>query len=494
MGAFKGKDWIKNLIKRENESMFLLDKVTSFLNVYKLHILKGSMALGILTIVTVSGNQYVKNNTTEIYHVYVGDQEIGIVNDIKHVEQFIVDKFEKAQQSHPDMRIKLASAPINYQSEKLFKPQANESDVLDKLDGLVTAQVIGTELKVDGKVIAVVKDDQTARQILEQIKNKYAPEKDSKKVGILSASDKTIVAQKLQSVEFTQDVEVVDAAIDPNDIIEPDALIKKLETGGVKPITYIVQEGDCISCIAAKFHIDKQVIYDRNPWIVDDMIRPGDELDITVLQPTLSVRTVEKFVENQEIQFDTDYQEDDSLIAGRTRIIRRGKNGLKKITYQLTKINGQVIKEELAGEEILQEPVTALAARGTKIVLGQGSGRFAWPVVGAKLTSGFGMRWGKMHDGVDLASANRSILASDTGKVVFSGVKNGYGTVIVLDHLNGYQTLYAHLSRILVGNGEVVEKGEKIGIMGSTGDSTGVHLHFEVRVDNDPQNPLKFLR
>ena len=110
------------------------------------------------------------------------------------------------------------------------------------------------------------------------------------------------------------------------------------------------------------------------------------------------------------------------------------------------------------------------------------------------ITSPFGMRWGKMHNGIDIgASMGDPIYAAMDGKVCCTEWEDGYGNVIKIDHGKGVQTIYAHCSSIGVKLGECVKQGEKIGQVGSTGRSTGPHVHFEVRVDNVPQNPLKYL-
>jgi murein DD-endopeptidase MepM/ murein hydrolase activator NlpD len=144
-------------------------------------------------------------------------------------------------------------------------------------------------------------------------------------------------------------------------------------------------------------------------------------------------------------------------------------------------------------EQVIEQPVSAVAKKGTKVVLGEGTGKFARPVLSPNITSSFGMRWGKMHKGIDI-TGNKNIMASDNGVVIYVGDKgDGYGNQVILDHQNGYRTVYGHLSQILTTKGKVVEKGEKIGIMGSTGDSTGTHLHFEVQRNGVAENPLKFL-
>ncbi len=116
-----------------------------------------------------------------------------------------------------------------------------------------------------------------------------------------------------------------------------------------------------------------------------------------------------------------------------------------------------------------------------------------WPV-GGPVTSEFGPRWGRLHAGIDIADPNGTpIAASAGGVVVISGVQGGYGNLVVVDHGNGIATAYAHQSRIAAGEGQSVSQGEIIGYVGSTGNSTGNHLHFEVRVNGVAQNPRNYL-
>jgi murein DD-endopeptidase MepM/ murein hydrolase activator NlpD len=129
----------------------------------------------------------------------------------------------------------------------------------------------------------------------------------------------------------------------------------------------------------------------------------------------------------------------------------------------------------------------------------KGSGQMAWPL-NARLSSPFGYRihpifkTRKMHTGIDLAAPSGTpIRAADGGTIVFAGWRGGYGKTVIVQHGNGLATLYAHLSSIKVGSGQSVGKGDVVGLVGSTGYSTGPHLHFEVRKNGSPVNPLSYL-
>jgi len=158
-------------------------------------------------------------------------------------------------------------------------------------------------------------------------------------------------------------------------------------------------------------------------------------------------------------------------------------------------------------EEYLHE-VEALAAQSAELAVrirdaqdgagSTGSGQasaagFIWPCDGV-VVSGFGLRWGRMHEGIDIGCAygtpNRAAAA---GTVIYAGWLGGYGNLVVIDHGNGLSTAYAHASSILVGVGQSVSQGETVSLVGSTGNSSGPHLHFEVRVNGQAVDPLLYL-
>jgi murein DD-endopeptidase MepM/ murein hydrolase activator NlpD len=442
----------------------------------------------------VAGHHYVQANMVEVYHVLVDGKDIGIADNKDIVQQFAKQKNEELQKQYPNIQMVVETDKVTVENEKAFRKTPDNAAVLAALDREMEPQAYGVELRIDGKAVGLVKDQETANSILSKIKEPYIPKgKDAGQVATLSedAAQKP-ESSELQKIDFVQNVQLEEVKIAPNDVMKPEDVLKKLQTGDMQPTTYVVQKGDCVSCIAQKFGISKQFIYQKNPWINDDMIKAGDKLDLTVLKPPLSVKTEELVVENQEVQYDTEYVQDDTLRAGVVQPISPGKNGLKKVTFHVTKIDGQLVSEEMQSEEMIEPPVTAKAKKGTKVVLGEGSGKFAWPVPNPTITSPFGMRWGKLHKGIDIVGT-KSILAADNGRVTETGYKDDYGNYIIINHQNGYETLYGHLSSIAVSAGKIVEKGEMIGTMGATGDATGVHLHFEIHKNGSLENPLKYL-
>ena len=124
---------------------------------------------------------------------------------------------------------------------------------------------------------------------------------------------------------------------------------------------------------------------------------------------------------------------------------------------------------------------------------GSGGGGWQWPAQG-RVTSGYGTRWGRLHAGIDVAnSTGTPVVASRGGRVTHAGSMSGYGNTVLIDHGGGIVTVYAHLNSIAVGTGQQVGGGQRIGGMGCSGSCTGTHVHFEVRVNGNAQNPRGYL-
>ncbi len=148
-------------------------------------------------------------------------------------------------------------------------------------------------------------------------------------------------------------------------------------------------------------------------------------------------------------------------------------------------------------EKHIQKLVAERAAKG--IVVKGGTGKFIWPLQG-RITSRYGYRRSpfsgrrQFHTGLDIANSyGTPIKSADGGEVIFSGWWGGYGKAVIVDHGKGFSTVYAHMSRIYVQKDQQVDKGQVIGLVGSTGYSTGPHLHFEVRKNGATQDPIKWL-
>jgi murein DD-endopeptidase MepM/ murein hydrolase activator NlpD len=184
----------------------------------------------------------------------------------------------------------------------------------------------------------------------------------------------------------------------------------------------------------------------------------------------------------------------DELVANKGKLVEarsRKKQSLASLSAE----------ERADAEEIdsLQQVSASLAAKiqaaqsHSSVQRSVSGAGLIWPV-NAPITSPFGWRWGRMHEGIDLGAAyGTPIAAAAAGTVIYAGWLGGYGNLTVIDHGGGLATAYGHQSRIAVGVGEQVAQGQIIGYVGSTGHSTGPHLHFEVRVNGQAVDPLGYL-
>ncbi len=479
-------------------------------------------AFAVIVTVVFSGRWFVKAQTIPRYDVFLDDQLLGTVSDPELVKSWKLERYREVEREHSNLRVTSNLEKLNFVSNPAFNGAIDNDAVIAALNKKIVYYFFAVEIRIDGESIGYVKDLQTAAELLEQIKAPYksaaeaVPAEPKRKLvralsangttgqveGLAEASveESTIAEEAAAAVpasslasSFVQDVSLVETILEPGKVESSEAIKQRILAGKVVPETYTVQSGDCMSMLASRFQMPIETLRANNPEVRGDLIRVGQQLRITVQQPMLTVKTTEVRTEQHKVPSGVKYEKDPELKAGVIQIVSQGKPGLKKVMIQSVKLNGKLAEESLLHEEVLEEAVQTVVRQGTKVIPGVGTGKFSMPVLRGEVTSQFGLRWGKSHKGTDFVSKERSIMASDHGKVIFAGWKSGYGNCIIIDHQNGYETLYGHLSKISVKEGESVTKGEKIGIMGSTGNSTGVHLHFEIMKNGIQHNPMKFL-
>ncbi|BDG61824.1 peptidoglycan DD-metalloendopeptidase family protein [Caldinitratiruptor microaerophilus] len=235
-------------------------------------------------------------------------------------------------------------------------------------------------------------------------------------------------------------------------------------------LTYTVRPGDTLWDLARRFGTDTDTLLAANPNLASERIQPGQELRV-IAHVSRAVHKVQR----------------GETLAG---IARQYGVPADKVAAA----NGLDVQSAIVpGQELIipgARPRIQLASRGE--VRGAGGG-WIWPVRG-RLTSGFGPRWGSVHPGIDIgAPAGTTAVAARAGRVVEAGWDGGYGLSVVIDHGGGVKSRYGHASALLVRAGQQVEQGQPILKVGSTGFSTGPHLHFEIIVGGRQVDPRKYL-
>ena len=216
---------------------------------------------------------------------------------------------------------------------------------------------------------------------------------------------------------------------------------------------------------------------------------------------TLDYNLLNNMVMTEVIPFETVYIDVDTMYIGTESVECAGENGLKSVTYELSyDANGNYIGQTAISESVITEPISRVIHVGTAVIPeAKPTGTFSWPCKQPRgVSSYYGWRdlYGRpdFHLGIDIPDAKGSdIWAADGGTVTFTGYTPSYGYNIIIEHSNGFSTLYAHLDSISVKEGDKVYPRQSIGTMGATGVAYGTHLHFEVRIDNQTVDPMKYL-
>lgn len=210
---------------------------------------------------------------------------------------------------------------------------------------------------------------------------------------------------------------------------------------------------------------------------------------------SITVKIVGNIIKKQIIYPKTIIKSSSKLASGVNQVQYEGIDGVKNVTTEITALNNNIFSEKFLKEEIIKPVQNKEVNVGNyKPIILQQSAYMNSPSRGS-ISSSFGMRWGKMHKGIDIAAnLGTTINSVLDGTVSYAAWQEGYGNVIKINHGQGLETTYAHCSKIVVKKDEVVKLGEKIGEVGSTGNSTGPHLHFEVRENGEPKNPQKYIK
>lgn len=355
------------------------------------------------------------------------------------------------------------------------------------------------------------------------------------------------IKRTIQSFDFNEEVAVRNIYVDQEKILNQETAEQKLLGNRLEMIDYTLQEGDNIWDIAMTYDTTMERILELNPSIEDETkMQIGDLIKVEKASPILTITTVEEATFKELIPADIEYVEFSDLYKDETKVYQEGNDGLKELTVAVTKINGEEESRTLISEKVLSEAKTKVIAYGTKEKpvekpssnsgssnsssgssnngssnsssgssnsgssnnssgssssgsssnSSNSSKSYIHPLKGAgTISSGYGSRWGSFHKGLDFAApAGTPVYASASGKVIYSGYNSGgYGKLVIIEHSNGSQTYYAHNSSLYVNVGETVSQGERIAGVGTTGDSTGNHLHFEIRINGTPVNPANYL-
>lgn len=298
-----------------------------------------------------------------------------------------------------------------------------------------------------------------------------------------------------ETVSFMGTTDIISGLYSTDRIVSSDKFAKTISTKRTETQFYTVNEGDTAQSIAnvANMSYDRLMKLNEN---LDDTPVPGTSVLLEKELPVLKVQTVRTVKVKEKINFTKKTVKNNNQYSNYSKCITKGVPGEREVIKQVTEVNGVQVSSEVISSTVTKQPVDAVYEVGTKKQTGVGTGKFMWPVPGVhSISSPFGPRWGRLHKGVDISCGGiygRTVVAADSGTATVARTAGGYGLHIVISHGNGYSTCYAHLSAVNISSGSRVSKGQAIGRVGNSGHSTGPHLHFEIRKNNQATNPMRY--
>lgn len=339
-------------------------------------------------------------------------------------------------------------------------------------------------LYVNGELIGAVKSSADLRYMLQNILN------------AAKGSDKSATA------DFAQDVETINGLFPTTTIMTTESMNKVITGTSQSAVTYTVKEGDTVTSIAKANHTTIAELNKINNNQLGDNLMPGDLINLEVAVPMLNVQLVKTLTYEVPLSYKTVTVKDDSQYTDYSKMRTAGINGTQKCVDKVYYVNGVEQKRDIISRTVIVPSTDKVVITGTKkrpqySGAGVSSGNLMWPVPSLHMiTTYFTWRWGSFHTGIDISGGSaygKTIVAADGGTVVSAGWSNGYGNCVKINHGGGLQTLYGHASKILVSPGQRVSKGQAIALVGSTGNSTGPHCHFEVIKNGTKVNPLSYV-
>ncbi len=481
-----------------------------------------------------------------LFTIYLNGEEVGVVGTEEEAEEYYRTARREIAGTSSDMIFIDADLQVEGQRVSWGTTDSRE-DVIARMKSVLSTYELFTlqhcyTVKVGEYVFNMASVDDI-KQLLNDVLEKYDPEKDyivnilsdtSREVNALTYQVLTTGEQEkkeeqqnqlptagieqafsklfddvkpavgmdfedyvlgLQSIDFGEKIEISETYL-PSNLV---ATLEEAEadvTGDVaRSATYEVSSGDTLSGIAEKYGLTTQQLVSINSLSgTDAIIRPGDVLSVTVAEPKLTVIYTNQEYYEEDYTAETIYKKNDDWYTTKSEVIQEGSAGHRRVIALVNYRDDAVQSREIVKQENTVDAVPKIIEVGTK-----NPPTYIWPVYG-RVSSNFGGRKAPKagastyHKGLDIAVAvGTSVMATSGGKVTSAGWQSGYGYVVYIDHGNGVTSRYGHLSKILVKVGQTVSQGDVIARSGNTGNSTGPHLHFEIRVNGTAVNPYNYL-
>lgn len=415
-------------------------------------------------------NQSIKETMQRSYTVKINDYMVNLssVDEVQQLLQAAVNKYDKEGKYKVELSVD-TQREFSVLSSNINDTEQEEQEAIES-----------THIYQDAGIEVVL------NEMFEEIEPAVEKQFEDYDLGLVG-------------MRFEQEIEVVESYLPVNELTPLQAAIDYVTKDQEKNTVYEVVSGDTLSEIAIKTNIPVDKIIAMNGHILKDensTLHIGDELIITIPEPELSVEWKEEVYLEEEYEAEVIYVENNNWYTTQSVTLQEPSAGFRKVIARIQYSNEKEVGREIVKEEVVMEAVPKIVERGTKT-----PPTFIKPISGGRLSSPFGYRKrpnrraSAYHKGVDWATpTGTKVVASCGGTVTKAGWLGTYGYVIYIKHEDGRETRYAHLSKIYVSPGQKVKQGQKIALSGNTGNSTGPHLHFEMRINGKAVNPYKYLK
>ena len=414
------------------------------------------------------------------YSYSYNGRTLGIVkeqNDVLEVLDLVSDGLSKEYGSviSIDPNKDITFSPVISTGMEIDTPDA----VLQKFTYMGDIDTTAYAIMIDGVQVTTVQSEDMANKVIDSIIDSHI------------LKDRS----SYEVVEINADVDIQEKTVKLSAVQSKEDAIALIEGGISKTYVYTVKEGDTLETVAKEMGTTVDELVRQNQITKGEgALKEGLILRNTVSNKTISVKTVGVETFAEVVPYKTIYQESDKYYEGDEIVSVAGQDGKNKVKARLTRIDGEITdREDLEVEEIIPV-VDRVVIKGTaERPPTVGCGKFIRPCT-LPIYYHFGWRWGRMHEGIDMSGPSGTpIIAADGGTVITAGWYQGYGLAVIIDHQNGYKTLYGHCSTLAVSVGDKVYQGQHIANVGSTGNSTGPHLHFEIWINGTKVDPEPYI-
>lgn len=411
--------------------------------------------------------------------VLLDGEEIGCVEEFEEYSAILAELLE-AEEAATELELSFAQ-DIMAEKQFAWKPETDPDGIKDVLTRQVSYTAVGWAIEANGEPLVYLDSAETAQSVIDMVKDSVVAERPNRHI---------------LTVEIIDEISISSHSVLPEQVVETDEAYELMLRGHERVDTYTVARGDNLWSISRSLDLTQKQLEDANPGLDSDALQPGQELNLVRVEPQVSIRVVEEASVIESIPYTTQYRSTGSLWYYQSRTAQQGKSGKRERVYEVEYIDGAETARKEIETRVVAEPQTRIIQRGTSYWPSSATGSFRWPLNSGKITDRFGafQSWrAQRHTGVDIgASSGSPIYAAASGRVTQAGWVGSYGLLVEIDHGNGYSTRYAHASSLNVSAGQSVSRGQLIARVGSTGNSTGSHLHYEIRRNGKPVDPLQF--